>query len=103
MVLFWMESLRMSVIDLLRDKGYKVTERRISIDEINEASKNGTLEEAFGTGTAVGIAYIQEIGTEDGIIHVSDESPIAEAVNDTLNKIKVGEQEDPFNWMVAVE
>ena len=94
---------RMSIIDLLRDKGYKVTERRISIEEINEASKSGTLEEAFGTGTAVGIAYIQEIGTEDGIIHVSDESPIAEAVNDTLNKIKVGEQEDPFNWMVAVE
>ncbi|RZW41211.1 MAG: branched-chain amino acid aminotransferase, partial [Flavobacteriaceae bacterium] len=53
---------RDSVIKLLRDFGYKVTENRISINEIIEASKSGSLEEAFGTGTAVGIAYIQEIG-----------------------------------------
>ena len=94
---------RMSVIDLLRDKGFEVVERPITIDEIKEASENGTLEEAFGTGTAVGIAYIQEIGTEDGIIHVSDESPVAEDVNNTLNGIKIGEIEDTFGWMEAVE
>ena len=94
---------RMSVIDLLRHKGFEVTERPITIDEIKEASENGTLEEAFGTGTAVGIAYIQEIGTDEGIIHVSDESPVAEDVNNTLNGIKIGEIEDTFDWMVAVE
>ncbi len=94
---------RMSIIDLLRDKGFEVTERRISIDEIKETSENGTLEEAFGTGTAVGITYIQEIGTDEGIIHVSNESPIGEAVNNTLNGIKIGEIEDTFDWMVAVE
>ena len=66
---------RESVIELLRAMNFKVTERRITIDEIKEASENGTLEEAFGTGTAVGIAYIQEIGLEGEIIHVSDESP----------------------------
>ena len=94
---------RMSVIDLLRHKGFEVTERPITIDEIKEASENGTLEEAFGTGTAVGIAYIQEIGTDEGTIHVSNESPIAEDVNNTLNGIKIGEIEDTFGWMVAVE
>ena len=94
---------RMSVIDLLRDKGFEVVERAITIDEIKEASENKTLEEAFGTGTAVGIAYIQDIGTEDGVIHVSDESPVAEAVNNTLNGIKIGEIEDTFGWMEAVE
>ncbi len=93
---------RMSVIDLLRHKGFEVTERRISIDEIKEASENGALEEAFGTGTAVGIAYIQEIGTDEGTIHVSDESPVAEDVNNTLNGIKIGEIEDVFGWMVSV-
>ncbi len=94
---------RMSVIELLKDKGYTVTERHITLDEIREAAQEGTLEEAFGTGTAVGIAYIQEIGTEDGTIHVSDKSPVGEWVNDTLNKIKIGELEDKFNWMVKVE
>ncbi len=94
---------RMSVIDLLRDKGFEVAERPITIDEIKEASENGTLEEAFGTGTAVGIAYIQEIGMNDETIHVSDESPVGLDINDTLNDIKTGKIEDTFNWMVKVE
>ncbi|MFK5983208.1 MAG: branched-chain amino acid aminotransferase [Flavobacteriaceae bacterium] len=93
---------RMSVIDLLRHKGFEVTERPITLDEIKEASENGTLEEAFGTGTAVGIAYIQEIGSEEGVIHVSDESPVAQDINDTLNGIKIGESEDVFGWMMPV-
>jgi branched-chain amino acid aminotransferase len=94
---------RMSVIDILKQKGYEVTERPITIDEIIEASKNNTLEEAFGTGTAVGIAYIQEIGTNNERIHVSDKSPIGLEVNDTLNDIKTGRVKDTFNWMVKIE
>jgi branched-chain amino acid aminotransferase len=94
---------RASVIDLLRHFGYEVTERRITINEIQEASLNGSLEEAFGTGTAVGIAYIKEIGFGDETIKVSEESPVAVKVNDTLNAIKIGQQKDPFGWMVRTE
>ena len=94
---------RMSVIAILRNKGFEVTERKITIDEIIEASNNKTLEEAFGTGTAVGIAYIQDIGLNDKTIHVSDESPIGLEVNSTLNAIKTGQLEDTFNWMIKVE
>lgn len=94
---------RMSVIDILRHKGFEVTERPITIHEIEEASNNGTLEEAFGTGTAVGIAYIQEIGMHDKTIHVSNESPVGLDVNNTLNAIKTGKLEDTFNWMVKIE
>ncbi|MBC2846465.1 branched-chain amino acid aminotransferase [Winogradskyella flava] len=91
---------RASVIDLLRDMDYKVSERKITIDEIKEASANGTLEEAFGTGTAVGIAYIQEIGMDEETIHVSDESPVGLEVNNKLNAIKIGDHEDKFGWML---
>ncbi|RCT56055.1 branched-chain amino acid aminotransferase [Winogradskyella sp. KYW1333] len=94
---------RASVIELLRDLGYKVTERKITILEIREASKNGELEEAFGTGTAVGIAYIQEIGKEGDTIHVSTENPVGVKVNDTLNAIKTGLIEDKFGWMRKVQ
>lgn len=93
---------RMSVIDLLRHKGYEVTERPITLDEIIEAEKNGTLEEAFGTGTAVGIAYIETIGTEDGVIRISEDHTLGLDVNDTLNAIKMGKMEDPFGWMVQI-
>jgi len=94
---------RMSVIDLLKDKGYDVIERPITIDEVKEAASNGILEEAFGTGTAVGIAYIQEIGLNDETIHVSNESPVGLEINDTLNNIKTGKQQDTFGWMTKIE
>lgn len=94
---------RMSVIDFLRHKGFEVMERPITIDEIIEASKNGQLEEAFGTGTAVGIAMIQEIGYKDSVIHVSDNSPVAQLVLDTINGVRIGKIADELNWMVKVE
>ena len=94
---------RMSVIDILRYQGFQIEERPITIDEIQKASKQGLLEEAFGTGTAVGIAYIQEIGLANETIHVSDTSPIGMEVNTILNGIKTGKRDDRFNWMVKVE
>lgn len=94
---------RLSVISVLKDKGFNVIERAVTIDEIEEASQKGTLEEAFGTGTAVGIAYIQEIGVGDKTIHVSNESPVGLDVNNTLNAIKTGKIEDKFNWMTTVK
>lgn len=93
---------RMSVIELLRHKGYEVTERPISIDEIIEASKNGTLEEAFGTGTAVGIAMIQEIGYKDNVIHVSNESPVGQMVLETINGVRAGKIPDELRWMIKI-
>jgi len=94
---------RLSVMQLLQDMGLEVEERAISIDEIAEAAQAGCLEEAFGTGTAVGIAYIQEIGWGAQRIHVSDESPIGIKINEQLNKIKTGQLPDTHGWMVAVQ
>ncbi len=91
---------RMSVIELLKDKGYTVTERPVTIDEIYQAAKQGKLEEAFGTGTAVGIAYIKEIGWGEEIIRVSEAHPLGEAVNQELNQIKTGQLTDRFDWVV---
>ena len=94
---------RMSVIDLLRDKGYEVTERPITITEIKKASESGTLEEAFGVGTAVGIAMIEEIGNNDMSIKLPEDNPVSVMVNDTLNGIKTQEIEDKFGWLVAAK
>jgi len=94
---------RMSVIDLLKDKGFEVTERPISISEIITAFKNGTLEEAFGTGTAVGIAMVEEIGNVDFSIKLPVSNPVSNMVNDTLNAIKVQDIEDKFGWIVEAK
>ena len=94
---------RMSVIDILRDKGFEVIERPIKISEIIEASKNGTLEEAFGTGTAVGIAMVEEIGNKDLSIKFPASNPVSVMVNDTLNAIKLQQIEDKFGWIVEAK
>lgn len=94
---------RMSVIDILRDKGYEVTERPIALTEIIEASKNGTLEEAFGAGTAVGIARIEEIGNNDLSIKFPIDNPVSDFVSDTLEGIKTQEIQDKFGWLVPAK
>lgn len=94
---------RMSVIELIRDRGYKITERPIHIEEIIEAEKKGILEEAFGTGTAVAITMIKEIKYKDNVIKVSDDNPVAEAILKIFNEMRTGKQEDKFNWMRKIE
>lgn len=94
---------RISTIDLLRHRGYKVTERLISIDEIIEASNNGTLQEAFGTGTAVGVAMIAEIGYKDQVIRISPDNPVGQMVLDTVNGVRSGTLKDELNWIVTIE
>lgn len=95
---------RMSVIDVLRDLGYKVTERDISIHEIAEAHKAGKLDAAFGTGTAATIAFIREIGYKGERLElpVFDENYVAYKVKDRLEGIKRGRYEDTYGWNVKV-
>ena len=94
---------RLSVIDLLRDKGFEVTERPISMTEIVEAFKSGTLEEAFGAGTAVSIAPVAEIGYKDMKITFPAEAPVGKDVKATLDGIKTQQIEDKFGWIVPAE
>lgn len=94
---------RLSVIDLLRDKGFEVTERPISITEIVEAFKNGTLEEAFGAGTAVSIAPVEEIGYKDLKITFPKEATVGKEVKAAMDGIKTQKQLDRFGWIVPVD
>lgn len=53
--------MRDSILSLTRKwKEFKVTERRITIDEVVKAAKEGRLIEAFGAGTAVIVCPIEE-------------------------------------------
>ena len=93
---------RLSTIELLRHKGYKVTERLISMDEIITASKNGSLQKAFGTGTAVGVGMIQEIGFKDQTIHISNDNPIGQMILDTIVGLRDTTIKDEYGWIVKV-
>ena len=95
---------RMSIIELLRAKGYKVTERRLSIDELVEAYKNGKLEEAWGTGTAAVISPIGELKYGDLVMPVNDGKigEVSQLCYDTLTGIQWGKIDDEFGWSVKI-
>lgn len=96
---------RDSVIQLLKHWDLPVVERKIAMSEIEEASKNGTLEEAFGTGTAAVISPIGQLTYEgkDFIVNEGKTGEIAKKLYDTLTGIQYGKVEDPFNWTVKVD
>lgn len=95
---------RMSCIELLRSWGYTVTERRLALAEVMEAAANGTLEEAFGTGTAAVISPIGELKVDDQkiIIHDNRIGEVAQRLYDHLTGIQNGREPDPFGWVVPV-
>ncbi|MBO5682563.1 MAG: branched-chain amino acid aminotransferase [Clostridia bacterium] len=95
---------RASCIKLLTSMGYKVEERKLSIDEIVEAYKAGKLNEAFGTGTA---AVVSPMGLlDDGenkmVINNGEIGDVAQKLYDTLTGIQWGKLEDTFGWTVSV-
>ncbi len=96
---------RDSSIQLLRSWGLTVTERAISIDEIIEASENGTLEEAFGTGTAAVISPVGRFIMGDKEIKVGDGKNYETSYKlyDVLTGIQYGRVKDEFNWVVEVK
>jgi len=95
---------RDSTIELLNSMGVKVTERRISIEEIYEAHEKGILEEAFGTGTAAVISPIGELNWNGKIIQINDGKigEISSKVFNTITGIQSGKIEDNFGWIVKV-
>ena len=91
---------RASVITLLKEMGYNVEERPVSILEIIDAYKSGTPVEAFGAGTAATISPIKELKYKDFVMHFDvDKWKAAPAIKTTMSEIREGRREDKYNWM----
>ena len=95
---------RASCIEMLKSKGYKVSERKVSIDEIVKAAHEGKLEEAFGSGTAAVVSPIGElnVGGEKLIINDGKIGPISQMLYDNLTGIQWGKIPDTFGWIEPV-
>ena len=91
---------RDSVITVLKEMGWTVEERPLSIDEILEAHKLGQLKEIFGTGTAATIALIKELGYKDYAMKFDvDTWTIAPEVKRRMDDIRYGITADRHNWL----
>lgn len=95
---------RKSCIELLRDEGYTVSEKLVSIDELINAAESGTLEEAWGCGTAAVVSPIGEL-YYNGKTYTVNNNKIGEVTQNLYNKltgIQWGKIEDTYDWTVRV-
>ena len=95
---------RKSIIELLKSEGYPVEERLISVDELAEAMANGTLEEAFGSGTAAVVSPIGALIYKDKeyVVNGGKIGKLTQHLYDTLTGIQWGKSEDKFGWTVKL-
>ena len=91
---------RDSALQLLPDLGIPCEERRISVDELLESAASGTLEEAFGCGTAATIAPIHRLGLDGTDVHLEEHpESVAARLKTELYGIQTGVIEDRHGWL----
>ena len=95
---------RRSCIQLLKDWGYEVEERRISAEELFDAAESGALEEAWGTGTAAVVSPIGELAMGSKKVTVSGGKigEITQKLYDELTGIQWGRAADPHGWITKL-
>ncbi len=95
---------RKSCIELLASEGITVSERLLSVEELSNAMLDGTLEEAWGCGTAAVISPIGELCYKDHkyIVNNNEIGELSQHLYDTVTGIQWGEIEDKFGWTVEV-
>ena len=95
---------RDSTIQLCKDWGYEVEERKISADELLEAQKNGTLEEVWGTGTAAVISPVGKLRYKDEVMTIAngETGPLSMKLYETITGIQLGKLPDNKGWRVKV-
>ena len=95
---------RDSVLRILKDWGINVSERSLRIDEVVEAAENGSLKEAFGTGTAAVISPVGQITykEKDYVIAGGEMGELSEKLYNEIVALQYGEKEDPYGWVERI-
>jgi branched-chain amino acid aminotransferase len=93
-----------SVVEIARHWGIEVEERKVTVDEIIVALKEGRVQDAFGAGTAATIAPISKIGYKDELYELPslESRELSIKIKAYLSDLKKGIIEDEMNWCVRV-
>ena len=96
---------RDSLLEIAAAEGIETEERKVSVQEILQALKNGSLTEAFGAGTAAVVAPIGTIGIDGELyeLPVYFEHNILFRLKDKLEAIRSGKETDVFGWNTVVD
>ncbi len=94
---------RKSIIDIAKSEGITIEVRPITVTEVVTASKNGTLKEMFGAGTAAVVSPIAVFGHKGVDYHLPElENDYATLLKKRITNIQYNRAPDPFGWRVKV-
>ncbi|WP_209404443.1 branched-chain amino acid aminotransferase [Pseudozobellia sp. WGM2] len=90
---------RKSILQIAEDEGINTEVRKITVNEVVEAAKNGRLKEMFGAGTAAVISPISTFGHRDVDYDLPElEKSYATRLKKRITDIQYNRAEDPFGW-----
>lgn len=94
---------RKSIIELAKAEGIAVDVRKITVHEVVNAAKNGTLKEMFGAGTAAVISPISGFGYHGEDFDLPKlENSYASSLKKKITDIQTNKSKDPFGWRYKV-
>lgn len=95
---------RSSIMTMATERGYAVSERRISIDEWRADVASGAITEVFACGTAAVITPIGRLAWDGGeiIIGGNEVGPVAAELRHGLLDIQYGRARDTNGWMTRL-
>ena len=95
---------RKSALELCSKWGMKVSERRITIEEIASAYDAGKLDEVFGTGTAAVISPVGHLKWGDKVMEINGNKigAVSQRLYDTMTGIQYGKLPDDMGWIVKI-
>ncbi|HRR41806.1 MAG TPA: branched-chain amino acid aminotransferase [Syntrophales bacterium] len=95
---------RDSVIQLAKSWGVKVSERRLGMDEVMGAIANGTIREAFASGTAAIVSPVGQIYYQGKEYLIADgkTGQLTNRLYEEILQIQYGQKDDPFGWRIKI-
>ena len=95
---------RKTCIELCREWGLPLEERKVSVAELEAAAKSGALEECWGSGTAAVISPVGHLRYIDEVFQIGDGGigPVSQRLYDTVTGIQLGQVADTYGWTVEV-
>lgn len=89
-----------SILELASSWGIAVEERKVSVEEVINALRNGTMQDAFGAGTAATLAQIDIIGYNEEVFKLPamEGRTLSNRIKEHLDGLKIGKVEDTFGW-----
>lgn len=95
---------RLSLLQLAEDSGYRTSERKISVEELQRDADSGAITEVFACGTAAVITPVGHFkgSGEDFTISGGATGAITMELREKLTGIQRGAVDDTHEWMIQL-